>query len=152
MKGIGKILVLMLLLPFFAEAQNIDDSISICSDIDVYMKVEKMPAYPGGMRELMKDIKGPDFPTGAMILGREGIKEAYTTGKGKITVRAETEIEEMSGNRQRIIVRSLPYQVNKANLIIKIDELIKDRKVEGIPLSFLSFRLDFLPVRTLDLH
>ena len=82
--------------------------------------------------ELMDIIKGPDFPTGAMILGREGIKEAYTTGRGKITVRAETEIEEMSGNRQRIIVSSLPYQVNKANLIIKIDELIKDKKIKGI--------------------
>ncbi len=82
--------------------------------------------------ELMEIIKGPDFPTGAMILGREGIKEAYTTGRGKITVRAETEIEEMSGNRQRIIVSSLPYQVNKANLIIKIDELVKDKKIEGI--------------------
>ncbi len=82
--------------------------------------------------ELMEYIKGPDFPTGAMILGREGIKEAYTTGRGKIIIRAETEIEEMSGNRQRIIVKSLPYQVNKANLIIKIDELVKERKVEGI--------------------
>ena len=82
--------------------------------------------------ELMEVVKGPDFPTGAMILGREGIKEAYTTGRGKITVRAETEIEEMSGNRQRIIVSSLPYQVNKANLIIKIDELVKDKRVEGI--------------------
>ncbi len=82
--------------------------------------------------ELMQIIKGPDFPTGAMILGKEGIKEAYTTGKGKITVRAETEIEEMSGGRQRIIVSSLPYQVNKANLIIKIDELIKEKKIEGV--------------------
>ena len=84
------------------------------------------------IEELMQDIKGPDFPTGAMILGREGIKEAYTTGKGKITVRSETEIEEMGNGKQRIIVRSLPYQVNKANLIIKIDELIKEKKVEGI--------------------
>ena len=82
--------------------------------------------------ELMEIIKGPDFPTGAMILGREGIKDAYTTGRGKIIVRAETEIEEMSGNRQRIIVSSLPYQVNKANLIIKIDELVKEKKIEGI--------------------
>ena len=64
--------------------------------------------------DLMSVIKGPDFPTGATILGREGIKEAYTTGRGKITLRAEAEIEEMSGNKQRIIVRSLPYQVNKA--------------------------------------
>ena len=82
--------------------------------------------------ELMQIIKGPDFPTGAMILGKEGIKEAYTTGRGKITVRAETEIEEMSGGKQRIIVSSLPYQVNKANLIIKIDELVKEKKIEGI--------------------
>ena len=82
--------------------------------------------------ELMEVIKGPDFPTGALILGRDGIKEAYTTGRGKITLRAETEIEEMSGNRQRIIVSSLPYQVNKANLIIKIDELIKEKRIEGI--------------------
>ena len=84
------------------------------------------------IEELMEVIKGPDFPTGAMILGKEGIKEAYTTGRGKITVRAETEIEEMSGNKQRIIVSSLPYQVNKANLIIKIDELVREKKIEGI--------------------
>ena len=84
------------------------------------------------IEELMEVVKGPDFPTGAIILGKEGIKEAYTTGRGKITVRAETEIEEMSGNKQRIIVSSLPYQVNKANLIIKIDELVREKKIEGI--------------------
>ncbi|MBQ7410114.1 MAG: DNA gyrase subunit A [Clostridia bacterium] len=84
------------------------------------------------IEELMEVVKGPDFPTGAMILGKEGIREAYTTGRGKITVRAETEIEEMSGNKQRIIVSSLPYQVNKANLIIKIDELVREKKIEGI--------------------
>ena len=67
--------------------------------------------------DLMQIIKGPDFPTGATILGVEGIRQAYTTGKGKITMRAEAEIEEMSGNRQRILVSSLPYQVNKAKLI-----------------------------------
>ena len=82
--------------------------------------------------ELMTVIKGPDFPTEGIILGLEGIKQAYTTGKGKITLRAETEIEEMSGNRQRIIVSSLPYQVNKANLIKTISDLSKERKVEGI--------------------
>ncbi len=82
--------------------------------------------------ELMQIVKGPDFPTGALILGKEGIKQAYTTGKGKITLRAETEIEEMSGNKQRIIVSSLPYQVNKAKLIQNISELAKDKKVEGI--------------------
>ena len=82
--------------------------------------------------ELMQIIKGPDFPTGAMILGRDGIKQAYTTGRGKITVRAEAEIEEMSGNRQKIVVHSLPYQVNKAKLIENIAELVRDKKIEGI--------------------
>ena len=82
--------------------------------------------------DLMKIIKGPDFPTEGLILGREGIKQAYTTGRGKITLRAETNIEEMSGNRQRIIVSSLPYQVNKANLIKTISDLSKEKKVEGI--------------------
>ncbi len=82
--------------------------------------------------ELLKIVKGPDFPTGATILGREGIKEAYLTGKGKITLRAEAEIEEMQGNRQKIIVTSLPYQVNKAKLIIDINQLARDKKIEGI--------------------
>ncbi len=82
--------------------------------------------------DLMKVIKGPDFPTEGIILGMEGIKQAYTTGRGKITLRAETEIEEMSGNKQRIIVSSLPYQVNKANLIKTISDLSKEKKVEGI--------------------
>ena len=82
--------------------------------------------------DLMTVIKGPDFPTEGIILGMEGIKQAYKTGRGKITLRAETEIEEMSGNRQRIIVSSLPYQVNKANLIKAISDLSKERKVEGI--------------------
>ncbi len=82
--------------------------------------------------DLMSVIKGPDFPTKGIILGIEGIKQAYTTGKGKIILRAETEIEEMSGNRQRIIVSSLPYQVNKANLIKSISDLSKERKIEGI--------------------
>ena len=82
--------------------------------------------------ELAKIIKGPDFPTGGLILGREGIKQAYTTGKGKIIVRAEAEIEEMENGRQRIIVRSLPYQVNKARLIEYIANLVKDKKIEGI--------------------
>ena len=82
--------------------------------------------------ELMQIIKGPDFPTGAMIMGREGIRQAYTTGRGKIIIRGETEIEEMSGNKQRIIISSLPYQVNKAKLIENIANLVKDKKVEGI--------------------
>ena len=64
--------------------------------------------------ELMSIIKGPDFPTGGMILGKDGIKEAYKTGRGKIIVRAEAEIEEMANNKQRIIVTALPNHVNKA--------------------------------------
>ena len=82
--------------------------------------------------DLMTVIKGPDFPTGATILGREGIKQAYTTGRGKITLRAEAEIEEMSGGKQRIIVSSLPYQVNKSKLIEYIADLVKEKRIEGI--------------------
>ena len=82
--------------------------------------------------DLMEVIKGPDFPTEGIILGKNGIKEAYTTGRGKITVRAETEIEEMSGGKFRIIVSSLPYQVNKAKLIENIAELAKEKRVDGI--------------------
>ena len=82
--------------------------------------------------DLFSIIKGPDFPTEGIILGIEGIKQAYRTGKGKITLRAETNIEEMSGSRQRIIVSSLPYQVNKANLIKTISDLSKEKKIEGI--------------------
>ena len=82
--------------------------------------------------DLLKIVKGPDFPTGATILGKDGIKEAYLTGKGKIVQRAEAEIEEMAGNRQKIVITSLPYQVNKAKLIVDINNLAKDKKVEGI--------------------
>jgi len=82
--------------------------------------------------ELFSIVKGPDFPTGATILGRDGIKESYLTGKGKIIIRGEAEIEEMPGNRQKIIITSLPYQVNKAKLIVDINNLAKERKVEGI--------------------
>ena len=82
--------------------------------------------------QLMQIIKGPDFPTGGMILGREAIKQAYTTGKGKITVRAEAKIEEMSNGKQKIIVTSLPYQVNKAKLIENIANLVKEKRIEGI--------------------
>ena len=82
--------------------------------------------------ELMAVIKGPDFPTEGIILGREGIKQAYTTGKGKITVRGEAEIEEGNNNRQRIIVSSLPYQVNKAKLIENIANLVREKRIEGI--------------------
>ena len=82
--------------------------------------------------DLMTVIKGPDFPTEGIILGLEGIKQAYTTGKGKITVRAEAEIEEMSNTKQRIIVSSLPYQVNKAKLIENMARLVREKRIEGI--------------------
>ena len=82
--------------------------------------------------DLMSVIKGPDFPTGGIILGIERIKQAYTTGKGKITVRAEAEIEEMSNTKQRIIVSSLPYQVNKAKLIENMARLVREKRIEGI--------------------
>ncbi len=98
--------------------------------IDGIVKVIDNPETT--IEELMEVIKGPDFPTGATILGKEGIKDAYTTGRGKITMRAEAEIEEMSGNRQRIIITSLPYQVNKAKLVMTIADLSKEKKIEGI--------------------
>ena len=82
--------------------------------------------------DLMKIIKGPDFPTEGLILGTEGIKQAYKTGRGKIVLRAETDIEEMSGNKQRIIVSSLPYQVNKAKLIENMAHLVREKRLEGI--------------------
>ncbi len=84
------------------------------------------------IEEILDIVKGPDFPTGAMILGRNGINEAYRTGRGKIKVRAVTEIEPMGNGRQRIVVTELPYMVNKARLIEKIAELVRDKKVEGI--------------------
>ena len=84
------------------------------------------------IEELLNIVKGPDFPTGAMILGKNGINEAYRTGRGKIKVRAVTEIEPMGNNRQRIVVTELPYMVNKAKLIEKIAELVRDKRVDGI--------------------
>ncbi|WP_462413451.1 DNA topoisomerase IV subunit A [Neobacillus sp. Marseille-QA0830] len=82
--------------------------------------------------ELMTVIKGPDFPTGGIIQGIDGIKKAYETGKGKIIVRAKAEIEDMRGGKQQIVVTEIPYEVNKANLVKKMDEFRIDRKVEGI--------------------
>ena len=84
------------------------------------------------IEDLMQIIKGPDFPTGATILGRQGIEEAYRTGRGKIKVRAVTDIEPMNNGKQRIVVTELPYMVNKARLIEKIAGLVKDKKIEGI--------------------
>ena len=84
------------------------------------------------IEELMSVIQGPDFPTGAIIIGRRGIEEAYRTGKGKIIVRAVTNIEPMQNGKNRIVVTELPYGVNKAKLIEKIAELVKDKRVDGI--------------------
>lgn len=84
------------------------------------------------IEELLNIVKGPDFPTGATILGKAGISQAYRTGRGKIKVRAVTDIEPMANGKQRIVVTELPYMVNKARLIQKIAELVKDKKVDGI--------------------
>ncbi|KEF37679.1 DNA topoisomerase IV, A subunit, Gram-positive/DNA gyrase, A subunit [Schinkia azotoformans MEV2011] len=82
--------------------------------------------------DLMQLIKGPDFPTGGIIQGIEGIQKAYETGKGRIVVRGRTTIEDLRGGRQQIIIDEIPYEVNKANLVKKIDEFRIDRKIEGI--------------------
>ncbi len=84
------------------------------------------------VEELMEVIKGPDFPTGGLVLGHEGIRSAYTTGRGIIKMRAKAHIETMSNGKPRIIVSELPYQVNKARLIEKIAELVRDKSIEGI--------------------
>ena len=84
------------------------------------------------MEEILEIVKGPDFPTGATILGKAGIEEAYRTGRGKIRVRAVTDIETLPNGKSRILVTELPYMVNKARLIEKIAELVKDKKIDGI--------------------
>ena len=82
--------------------------------------------------DLMQFIKGPDFPTGGTILGMSGVRAAYHTGRGRIIVRAKTEIEAMAGNRSRIVVREIPYMVNKAKLVERIAELVHEKRLEGI--------------------
>ena len=84
------------------------------------------------IEEILDIVKGPDFPTGAMILGTRGIQQAYRTGRGKIRVRAVTEIESMPNGKSRILVSELPYMVNKARLIEKMAELVRDKKIDGI--------------------
>ncbi|WP_026675508.1 DNA gyrase subunit A [Alkalihalobacterium bogoriense] len=98
--------------------------------IDGVLAVSKDPDI--SIPELMDYIPGPDFPTGAEILGISGIRKAYQTGRGSITLRAQTHIEEQASGKQRIIVSELPYQVNKAKLIEKIAELVREKKIEGI--------------------
>ncbi|MDR7597797.1 MAG: DNA topoisomerase (ATP-hydrolyzing), partial [Armatimonadota bacterium] len=82
--------------------------------------------------ELLRIVKGPDFPTGGLVLGRDGIREAYTTGRGSILMRAKATVEELRGGRTAIVVTELPYMVNKAALIARIAELVRDKKVQGI--------------------
>ncbi len=84
------------------------------------------------IEDLIKIVKGPDFPTGGIIMGKDAIKDAYRTGHGKVTVRAEAEIEQTNKGKNQIIVTEIPYQVNKSKLIEKIAELVRDKKVEGI--------------------
>ncbi|SFI70965.1 DNA gyrase subunit A [Thermoflavimicrobium dichotomicum] len=84
------------------------------------------------IEDLMKVIKGPDFPTGGIILGLDGIRKAYRTGRGSIQIRAKTRIEEAGSGKMRIVVEELPYQVNKAKLVEKIAELVRDKKIDGI--------------------
>ena len=87
-----------------------------------------------GVEDLMLDVKGPDFPTAAMIYGRSGIYQAYKTGRGSIIMRARTEVEKVIGSndREQLVVTELPYQVNKARLHSKIGELMRDKRIEGI--------------------
>lgn len=99
----------------------------VCDAVVALIDDEELP-----ISEIMKHIKGPDFPTGAIILGRGGIKDYMETGRGSIKMRAKTEIEEYKNGREAIIVNEIPYQVNKSNLIISIAELVKDKKIDGI--------------------
>ena len=103
---------------------NLGESIDACV---AYMKNPEI-----SIEELNKILPGPDFPTGAYILGKSGIKDAYQTGRGKVKLRAVAEIELFKKNRERIIVSEIPYQVNKSRLIEKIADLVKDKKIDGI--------------------
>ncbi|MCW2278296.1 DNA gyrase subunit A [Heliophilum fasciatum] len=84
------------------------------------------------IQDLMQKVKGPDFPTGALIMGREGIRQAYLTGRGSVIMRAKTRIEKMNGGKMRILVHEIPYMVNKSRLLERIAELVRDKKIEGI--------------------
>ena len=82
--------------------------------------------------ELMEYIKGPDFPTGGIIMGRQGIVDAYNTGRGRVVIRAKAEIEEIENGREAIVVTEVPYMVNKADMLARISEMVRDKKIEGI--------------------
>jgi len=98
--------------------------------IDAVIALSENPAIT--TEELMDIIPGPDFPTGGLILGRSGIRRAYETGRGSIIIRAKVEIEQKSNGKETILIHELPYQVNKAKLIEKIAELVRDKKIDGI--------------------
>ncbi len=101
--------------------------VEVCDAVNAYIENENVTTG-----ELLKIIKGPDFPTAATITGREGIKQYFETGRGSITTRAKAEIEDIRGGKQAIIINELPYQVNKAQLLETIAELVRDKKVDGI--------------------
>ena len=103
---------------------------NLCEVIDAAVKLIDEPEAT--VEDLIKLVKGPDFPTGAIIMGKSSVREAYRTGQGKAVVRAVAEIEETSHGKQQIIVTEIPYQVNKARLIEKIADLVRDKRVEGI--------------------
>ena len=108
---------------------NLRETISaVVKIIDNYVEEDR----DTGIDEILSIVKGPDFPTGAMILGTRGIEEAYRTGRGKIRVRAVTDIETLPNGKSQIIVTELPYMVNKARLIEKMAELVRDKKIDGI--------------------
>ncbi len=108
---------------------NLRETISaVVKIIDNYVEEDR----DTGMDEILSIVKGPDFPTGAMILGTRGIEEAYRTGRGKIRIRAVTDIETLPNGKSQIIVTELPYMVNKARLIEKMAELVRDKKIDGI--------------------
>ena len=98
--------------------------------VDGLVALIDTPELP--VEDLLKIVKGPDFPTGGLILGRDGIKQAYTTGRGSMTVRAKVEIEELRGGKTAIIVTELPFMVNKAALIQRIADLVRQRKLNGV--------------------
>jgi len=99
----------------------------ICSALTALIEKPDMD-----LAELMQHVKGPDFPTGGIIFGRKGIKDAFRTGRGKITVRSRFTLETTASGKDRIIVTEIPYMVNKSNLIIRIADLVKSKKIDGI--------------------
>ncbi len=103
---------------------------NLCEVIDGLVLMIDNPAITG--KDLTLTIKGPDFPTGGLILGKEGIKDAYRTGRGMVKMQATSQIEKMNNGKTRIVVTELPYQVNKAKLIEKIADLVQEKKLEGI--------------------